>query len=272
LAGTVLSRCLTQRRRPSGRRSLREGSVFALPVAEGVEERALRLRGQRFRRQGPGRADRRSHLVEIRSTARAVRDVTFEALAQLSRQRALEIVRHELDELLAGQLFVGVRSLHHVDSFRYSSSAARTAARARWRSTRWLVSLSVRALQTSSALHPSTSRSEMTARCVAGRAAIASAITCRVSPASSCSSGKPRGGADQWPVHGWSPAVNRSASTAGSFRSSDENGNDRPSRIPRVFALFVRMRKSQVFSDERCSKRSIPSSSASHVSAATSSA
>ena len=42
--------------------------------------------------------------------------------------------------------------------------------------------------------------------------------------------------------------------------------------MPRVLARFVRIRKIHVFSDERPSKRSIPSRTASHVSAATSSA
>ena len=46
----------------------------------------------------------------------------------------------------------------------------------------------------------------------------------------------------------------------------------RPSRSARVLALLVRMRKIQVFSDERSSKRSIPVSTASHASCTTSSA
>ena len=49
----------------------------------------------------------------------------------------------------------------------------RTFERARWRSTRWLVSERSSALQTSSAVHPSTSRSVITSRCAGGSASMA---------------------------------------------------------------------------------------------------
>src|SRR3954453_9544353 len=68
-----------------------------------------------------------------------------------------------------------------------------------------------------------------------------------------------------------------SASTAGASSPSsagahDENGRQRDSRSPRVFARLERMRNIQVFSVERPSKRPMPSSTASHVSWTTSSA
>ncbi len=65
--------------------------------------------------------------------------------------------------------------------------------------------------------------------------------------------------------------------TAGSSSPSSgparlENGTLRPSRWPRVFAVLVRIRKIQVRSDERPSKRSIPAITPSQASCTTSSA
>jgi hypothetical protein len=55
-------------------------------------------------------------------------------------------------------------------------------------------------------------------------------------------------------------------------RAADENGTERRSRSPRVFAMFVRIRNIQVLSDERPSNRSIPFSTPIQVSCTTSSA
>ena len=107
----------------------------------------------------------------------------------------------------------------------------------------------------------------MTVRWTVGSASMASEITCRVSaPSSRCSgiSAHERGEDAQWPgQRAWSAGRNRSASTDGSSDASsapasDENGTLRASRTARVFARFVRIRKSHVLSDERPSKRSIP--------------
>ena len=130
-----------------------------------------------------------------------------------------------------------------------------------------MVSVSVRALHTSSALQPSMSRSEMTARCVGGRASIASLDHLARFPSQQPLLRKAARRCGPVPGHAWPSPWKRSASTAGSSASSDEKGSERPSRMPRVFARFVRMRKIHVFSEERPSKRSIPSRTASQVSA-----
>src|SRR4051794_163779 len=93
------------------------------PAAERLEERALRFGRERLRRQRPGGADRRAHLREIRLAPLAVRDVLVEALVQLVGKRAFQVVRHELDQLLAGELFVGVRCLRHVTTSRDTAPA-----------------------------------------------------------------------------------------------------------------------------------------------------
>jgi hypothetical protein len=55
-------------------------------------------------------------------------------------------------------------------------------------------------------------------------------------------------------------------------RESAENGTERASRVARVFATLTAMRKIQVFSDERPSKRSMPRSTPTQASWTTSSA
>src|SRR5688500_1585019 len=114
----------------------------------------------------------------------------------------------------------------------------------------------------------------MTARCMSGRAAMASSTTERVSAERSRSSGWPShdcGGAAQLPA-----GAKRDGSTAGSAcslpLSSDEKGTLRCSRTPLVLARLTRMRKIHVLSDERPSKRSRPLRTPSHVSATASSA
>ena len=132
-----------------------------------------------------------------------------------------------------------------------------------------------RALRASSASKPSTSRIVITIAWVSGSAAIASSTTAIVSAASRRSSGPHAlGGAAQCPGKRVSSPRNRSGSTAGSDSSptTAENGIDRPSRWPRVFAMFVRMRKIQVLRLERPSKAPIPLRTASQVSCTTSSA
>src|SRR5689334_24788019 len=101
-------------------------------------------------------ADGRAHLLQVVLAAVAEHEVLLEALAVGRIKRVVEVGRHQLDDLPAGKFAI--------ESYvRYSSRAARTFARARWSSTRPLVSVRSRALQTSSALKPSMSRSSRTA-------------------------------------------------------------------------------------------------------------
>ncbi len=69
-----------------------------------------------------------------------------------------------------------------------------------------------------------------------------------------------------------SPAPrNRSGSTAGSS-GSEEYGTERDSLTPRVLAVLTRIRRIQVFSEDRPSKRSRPLMTPIHASWTTSSA
>src|SRR5258708_31856015 len=79
----------------------------ALPVSEGGEQRAFRFRRDRLTGQRAGRRDRQPHLLDIRAATGAVRDVLVEARVQLLGQRALQVIRDKLDQLLAGELVVG---------------------------------------------------------------------------------------------------------------------------------------------------------------------
>src|SRR6266480_1845364 len=113
---------------------------------------------------------------------------------------------------------------------------------------------------------------------MAGRRAMASSTTARVSPDSNRSSGMPShdsGGDDQEPASRV-PSWKRDGSTDGSFSSvspsSEEKGTLRRSRTPLVLARLTRMRKIHVFRDERPSNRSIPLRTPNHVSWTTSSA
>src|SRR5207237_1133391 len=99
---------------------------------------------------------------------------------------------------------------------------------------------------------------------------IAASSTDRVSALNNLCSGQARGGTAQCPA-----APKRSRSTVGSklpSSSSEENGTERPSRCARVLAVLVRIRKIQVFSDDRPSNRLIPFRTPSQVSWTTSSA
>src|SRR4030095_9189770 len=67
--------------------------------------------------------DRRPHLLEIGLAAGAVRDVPLETIVQLRRERNLEIVGDELEQILTGKLLVGVVRLRHVMSARGTAPA-----------------------------------------------------------------------------------------------------------------------------------------------------
>jgi hypothetical protein len=133
---------------------------------------------------------------------------------------------------------------------------------------------------TSSERQPSMSRRPMTVRCPAGSCSIAAAINCRASAVNKPSPGVCQAvGADaQCPgQRSWSARRKRSGSTAVSPSAASraaklENGTERRSRDARVLATLVGIRKIQVFSEERPSKRSNPRSTLSHVFCTTSSA
>ena len=152
----------------------------------------------------------------------------------------------------------------------YLSSSRRTLDRARWRSTRWLVSLISRALQTSSALpaldvaqqdhgalhlaaarrSPRATNASVSATAVAPRASSPSAAAARPSVGPAAVAGRN------------DPARRRPSPPRPRRRRATRTARVRRSRSPRVLARLTRIRKIQVFSDERPSKRSRPLSTA----------
>src|SRR5205085_507589 len=80
-------------------------ALAGLPVSEHPEQSRFGLRTDVGRGQRTGELDRLPHLPDVLAAARAPLDVVLEAVALGFGQRALEIVRHQLDELLATQLF-----------------------------------------------------------------------------------------------------------------------------------------------------------------------
>src|SRR6266511_4810527 len=104
----------------------------ALPVAEDAEQRGPSLGADVLGREPADELDRRSHLLHVRGASATRLQMRLEAGALLGRERTLEVVGHELDELLATQ---PLNSFHHRSSERYSSSARLTLERARCRST-----------------------------------------------------------------------------------------------------------------------------------------
>ena len=212
--------------------------------------------------------------------------MALRAAAPRRRQRALEVVGHELDHLDAGEVVGGCMarrsSLGIVSSLQCRPSAP--PLRRRSRSPRPRRSSSSIAVRTPAARaveqdalvarprsraprrpprSSSPRRRAARSRCAAPRAARRSraAITSRVSPASRPSSGvgQRAGMTAQWPgKSSWSAGRKRSGSTDGSpvssAAASAENGTLRRSRAPPRIATLVRMRKIQVLSDERPSK------------------
>src|SRR3954453_11418734 len=76
------------------------------------------------------RGDRQADLLDVEDAALAEAQVVLEGRDFRRGQRALEVVRHELDDLLAGDVS------HAGAHGRCSSIAARTRDRARWSRTR----------------------------------------------------------------------------------------------------------------------------------------
>src|SRR5262249_994578 len=101
-----------------------------LPVAEGGQQLALGLGRQRLRRHLPGELHGAAHLLDVGRAVPARGDVRLEALAVGVRERALEVVGDELDELLAGQAArraaaVAAAAEESVEEVRHWSSSPR---------------------------------------------------------------------------------------------------------------------------------------------------
>ena len=110
----------------------------------------------------------------------AVRDMGVEAAPVGVGKRSVEVGGDRLDQLVAGHLGHAMTAV----ASKAASRAARTLVRARWRSTRWWVSLRPSALQVSSELQPTMSRKVMTARWFSGSAATVWRIDCARLPQS----------------------------------------------------------------------------------------
>jgi hypothetical protein len=76
-------------------------ALVALPLPKGAEKITLDIHRERLPRQMAKHVDRPSHLVEVGLARRTGHDVFVEASAIGRRQRPVEIVGHENDELSA---------------------------------------------------------------------------------------------------------------------------------------------------------------------------
>src|SRR4029079_5825450 len=85
------------------RRAGGPGAAVLRPAAEDPQQRVDRRRGRLLRREGVERGDRLPELRDVDGAVVAPGDVRLEARAVAPRQRVVEIVRHELDQLGAGQ-------------------------------------------------------------------------------------------------------------------------------------------------------------------------
>src|SRR6266567_1408366 len=81
--------------------------LAALPASKRSEKRLLRARRERLLGQATGELHGRAHLRQVNATRRAVAEVHLEPRAHRGWEPVLEIVRDQLDELLAAQV-VGV--------------------------------------------------------------------------------------------------------------------------------------------------------------------
>src|SRR5947207_8269986 len=79
--------------------------LAGLPIPEDREQPRFDLRTDVGRRQAAGELDRLPHLPDVLVAAGASRDVMLEAVPLLLCEGVLEVVRHQLDELLAAELF-----------------------------------------------------------------------------------------------------------------------------------------------------------------------
>src|SRR5436190_22767675 len=120
----------------------RAGGRLRPPAPERGEELRGRLLGERLGREHPGNPDRRAHLFQVGRAPIADGDVLLEPSAIGPRERALEVARDELHELLAAErLVLGHARAFHCSTSRYSSNALLTFERARWSRSRRLASV-----------------------------------------------------------------------------------------------------------------------------------
>src|SRR5204863_4984633 len=133
-------------------------------VAEGAEQVVAGGGGKPLLGQVPQFRGGPADLVEVPVAAIAPGHVLDEAPLGRRVERLFQVGGDQLDELVAP---------HAAHLVSVHSSAARTAARARCSSTRWLAAEISRIAHTSSAVYPCTSRSVMTIRWRSGRAASA---------------------------------------------------------------------------------------------------
>ena len=85
------------------RRGARPTARRALPVAEGRQQLGLGLRRDRVGGELAQELEHLAHLAQVHRAALAAGDVRVEARAIGGRQRALEVVGDQLDQLLAGE-------------------------------------------------------------------------------------------------------------------------------------------------------------------------
>ena len=76
------------------------GGIFA-PASEEPAELLLHRGGEVLGHEPAGQPDRLAHLREVFGAVRAAREVALEAAALAARERALEVVADQLDDLLA---------------------------------------------------------------------------------------------------------------------------------------------------------------------------
>src|SRR6185436_5497489 len=99
-----------------------------MPAAEGSEQPGD-LRPVLQRRARTGHRDRRADLLDVARAAGALVEMCLEAGAVIRRERAVEVVRDELDELVAGEV------LHRLESAREPGryNPSRPASQETWR-------------------------------------------------------------------------------------------------------------------------------------------
>jgi len=76
-----------------------------VPVAECLQQCCFSSLCQIIRRKSADKPNRGSHLFEVFRTTVAIRDMRFERTEIMLVERSFEVVRDELDELLAAEGF-----------------------------------------------------------------------------------------------------------------------------------------------------------------------
>ena len=97
-----------------------EGYSLALPGPESCQQLVLGWRSDRLFGQSAQDPDRLPHLFQVDGAAGAAGDMLLETLAFGRRELPFQIVRHQLDQLLASQV---LRRSHLSPSFRTSTRA-----------------------------------------------------------------------------------------------------------------------------------------------------